>query len=451
MGLLAFVLLPCLAQGAVPAPQDPTPQAVAGAQEPAPASTDALRIAEADDGKADADALAALALGPDGKLAARAAWLLARGKQPKRLPQLQHVVGHSAHVEARRQAMAGLLRCRENGSLPIALHALGDADRTVRTQAAQLLGALRRPSSREPLLALLHARHPAADGPATDAQAALLALLDLGAHDAMLRAATAVHDNELRGVGNTLAYCLQESLPKLARDQQLTLALGLLDHRETMVRRFAISHLAELAEPSTVKALEGRLAEEGHELRPLLEVALAHIRKDGHGLDDAAADPEASQLARAAARWDALAPWARCAWIAVPVALLSAVMLLWLRRRHVDAAALAAEPPLDDDIAADGEPTQALADDELFDDATDPHGATDGETDATDTTNDDAAAESVDDATFAPADAAFADESPTLETPDEQDLDAEPAFAATSTELEIVPDETTSDGDDAAR
>jgi hypothetical protein len=55
----------------------------------------------------------------------------------------------------RAQALQGLLRHHDVSSLATATAALEDSDRTVRTLAAELLGKLRRPTSIEPLLAVL--------------------------------------------------------------------------------------------------------------------------------------------------------------------------------------------------------------------------------------------------------------------------------------------------------
>ena len=353
MGLLAFCLLPLLAPQAPtpPTTQAELPAAVAAAPTD-PLALAALRTAEADDNQADPDALVLLANASDGPIAARAAWLLGRGKQPARLPFLQRVVAESPHAAARLQALHALLQLCEVGSTTTAVQALGDPDRAVRTLAAQLLGALKRPTAREPLLALLQAQQQSEPGPATDVQAALLALHDLDASDLLLRAATSVHHGNAQGCASALVYCLQQMAPKLDRQQQLLLALGMLDHRETLVRRFAITSLAELADRSTIKAVEGRLAAEGPELRPLLEVALAHLRQDSQRDPEQASLPEQLQDLRQhlKAWWQNRTPAEQAAVAGIP-GVLFVLLLLALRRRghsqqqadaHADAEAAAA-------------------------------------------------------------------------------------------------------------
>ena len=448
MGLLATCLLPLLApQAPTTTTTTPTPLPVVAASSQDPVDLGPLRAAEADDAKADPAALLHFANGSDAALAARAAWLLARGKHADRLPMLRQVVAESPHAAARLQAMQALLHQREVGSTTTATAALHDTDRRIRTLAAQLLGALNRPTAREPLLALLQEQQHAEPGIATDVQAALLALHDLGANDLLLRAATAVHGGNAEGVGPTLAFCLQQMAPKLDREQQLMLALGMLDHREPLARRFAIDAVAGLGDPSTAKALEGRLANETPELRPLVEVALAHLRQD------AAHDPERATLMdklhgldqRAKAWWQQSSTVERGVVVSVPLAVLL-LLLLTLRRRgnaaspasdHADAEAAAAlvQPSADLDT-----PEQLAAD--L---ATDPETAW-GE-----------AEPALEDANEQPADseATFAEEVPADEfAPETQTSEGEPTetggFDETTTELEVVTDgEATGWQDDA--
>ena len=124
------------------------------------------------------------------------------------------------------------------------------------------------------------ARTEAQPGVATDVQSALLALHDLGAADKLLRAATAVHDGKAEGAGEALAFFLQERSHGLPRNEELTLLLAVLGHREQLVRRFAIGRLAELGERSAAVALEKRLGVENDQLRPMLEAALLQLRHD---------------------------------------------------------------------------------------------------------------------------------------------------------------------------
>jgi HEAT repeat protein len=347
MGMLAscllFVLTP---QEPTPPTTGPTPVPVqVTAPQDAPSTLAALEKAGE---KADQQQLVALTTGEDAAIAARAAWLLAKSKDKTALAALHEVTANSPHADARAQAMQALTRLQDVGSTATAIAALQDEDRRVRTLAAQLLGRTKRPSAIEPLLALIdESRTGGEKGLATDLQAALLALNDLGAADSLLRAATALHDSPAEGTGEALAFCCQGLVPKLGKDEQVTFLLAILAHRETLVRRYAIGRLAELEDPATAKALEGRLATEGDELRPLVQMALAQIRKDKLA-------PPTDEMARASHNLQALVHTTKTWWATLdttaqaavaggPVALLIVVALLLRgRRRRAQAAAAAA-------------------------------------------------------------------------------------------------------------
>lgn len=325
----------CLAS--ILAPQDPSTTPASSPVPPAAAAPAAPASEVSGD---DAGELAALAMGEDPAVAARAAWALGSGKHRVVLPALQEVATKSPHPAARRHALQALLRFQDTGSTATAIEALRDEDRTVRTLAVQLLTRLKRPAALQPLLAMFEAARSQCDpGPATDLQAALLCLSDLGAADRLLQVATALHDSTAEDTGTALAWCCQTLAPKLPREQQITLAAALLSHRELLVRRWAIGHVAELDEPATAKALEGRLILEGKELRPLVELALAQVRRDKER------DPTASdELQRAkqnlqaisgwlAGRWRQLTPAEQLASGASALAVLAIIALaLWRRR-----------------------------------------------------------------------------------------------------------------------
>jgi hypothetical protein len=327
----------CLAS--ILAPQDPS-TTPASSPPPAPPAAAASAPSANEVSGDDAGELAALAMGEDPAVAARAAWALGSGKHRVVLPALLEVAVKSPHPAARRHALQALLRFQDTGSTATAIEALRDEDRTVRTLAVQLLTRLKRPAALQPLLAMFEAaRAQCEPGPATDLQAALLCLSDLGAADRLLQVATALHDSAAEDTGTALAWCCQTLAPKLPREQQITLATALLSHRELLVRRWAIGHLAELDEPATAKALEGRLPLEGKELRPLVELALAQVRRDQER------DPTASdELQRAkqnleaiggwlAGRWRQLTPTEQIASGAGALAVLAIVVLaLWRRR-----------------------------------------------------------------------------------------------------------------------
>jgi hypothetical protein len=204
MGLLALCLV------AVLSPQEPvpaTPPSVVGSLPTAAdddADREALAKAERDGALADPNELARLGNAHDGKIAARAAFLLGSRKDRPAYEPMRLVAKNSPHAEARVLAMAGVLRIADVGSTAVAIAALDDDDRRVRTLGAQLLGKLARPTAKEPLLATIErARTTVVPGPATDLQASLLALHDLSAHDMLLRAAMALHDGKAEGTGAT--------------------------------------------------------------------------------------------------------------------------------------------------------------------------------------------------------------------------------------------------------
>ncbi|HEU4418410.1 MAG TPA: HEAT repeat domain-containing protein [Planctomycetota bacterium] len=259
MGLLELCLLPLLS------PQEPAvtpaPEATPPAVSATPASPEDLQdllAAERASEKANLVVLRRLTDSKTVPIAARAAWLLGRSKDPRANELCCEVATTSAHVEARVQAMNALTLQKDPNSLTAGVAALQDADRSVRALAAQLLGKLGRPTAVDPLIALIdRSRTETAAEPATDVQAALVALHDLKAARSLLRAATAVHDSKIKGTGEALAYCFQGLSPTLEQPQEVTTLLAVLDHREPLVRRYAIGRLAQIGDPNTAKALEG--------------------------------------------------------------------------------------------------------------------------------------------------------------------------------------------------
>lgn len=387
MGLLASCLLFVLTPQE-PAPATPSPVTTPAATTPAAADEAAtLAALEKAGDKADPAELARLANGADAAIATRAAWVLAKGKNKAALTPLHGVATESPHADARVHAMQAIARFQDVASTACAITALQDEDRRVRTFAAQLLGKLKRPTAVEPLLALIdESRTKCAKGPATDLQAALLALHDLGAAAQLLRAATALHDSQAEGTGEALAFCCQDLVPTLPKAEQLTFLMAILGHREPLVRRHAIGRLAELGDPATAKALEGRLATEGDELRPLVQLALAQIRKEK-------LTPPSDEVARATQNLQSIWHSARGSWErldttqqvlvgSVGVALLLTVVVL-LRHRRRRAASEAADAlvalvqPSDEFVAqaaAEAEElaaaAEAVADEEPVEEAT---------------------------------------------------------------------------------
>jgi hypothetical protein len=176
-------------------------------------------------------------------------------------------------------------------------------------------------------------------------QAALLALCDMEATDQLLPAATAIAATGDQHAGHALTFFFQTLSPKMPRKDEVTLMLAVLDHSEPMLRRYAIGRLGTLAEPSTASALEGRLATESNELRPLVEVALQRVQKRSHA--NAAADAAAadSLLAQLKNRWDNLPKeqqYVALGLCGAALVMLFVVMRLIARWRRARASAAAA-------------------------------------------------------------------------------------------------------------
>lgn len=331
---------------------EPTPTETTGTSGNAPAAPAAPTTPEAAPAQhGEGEQLVQRTLGTDPLEAIAAVAELAKAKKGAANPFLQRVVAESPHADARTAAMQALLRSADVGVTSTAIQALEDADRRVRTLAAQTLGKLRRPTAVEPLLQLLdRTRKPAdtttATSIATDVQATLLALHDLGAVDKLLRAATAVHDGQANGAGEALAYCLQELSHQLPRAEEQTLLMAVLDHREPLVRRFAIGRLAELDATSTISALERRLATETDSLRPLVEAALVQLRRDTmqQPTDELARARQNATLLwhKAKAWWLAATPTEQGIAAGAPVFLLLVFVLLRRSRARAAAAAEAA-------------------------------------------------------------------------------------------------------------
>ncbi|MBZ0154540.1 MAG: HEAT repeat domain-containing protein, partial [Planctomycetes bacterium] len=197
MGFAVLCLLPLLIPQE-PAPGlPPTPTTV---QQPQPVDdAAALCAAEREPAKADVATLQRLAIAGEAEVAARAAFLLARGKGEANLAACGEVLANSSSALARQQAMQGLLQNGDAKATNAAIRALDDADRTVRTLAVQALGKWRRPAGVEPLLALIDDHRDDQGTAVTEVTAALLALHDLGAHDHLLRAATAIDGGKVPG------------------------------------------------------------------------------------------------------------------------------------------------------------------------------------------------------------------------------------------------------------
>jgi hypothetical protein len=345
----------CLLLTLQTAPQDPTtpPQAPAtapAAAEPSTADpTEVATLQRLELGKVlDVPACAALARSSNAAVAARATWLLGRANLDPTQPLLRELATSAPAADTRTQAMAALLRAGHRGSLDAALAGLDDSDVRVRTSAAQLLGRIPEPRSATGLLAFLaRPGSPAAgaerNAPAGDAVAALLALHDLGWPEHLLPAASAVATSGQPHLGQALAYLFQDLTPKLPKAEEAKTLVAVLDHSEVLLRKYALSRLAVLGDPTTTAALERCLAGVGPALRPLAEAALAAARRHSA---DAAAATEPGPWQRLQARWQALperSQFLAMGLLGTCAAALAATLFVGRRKRAAAVAADAGE------------------------------------------------------------------------------------------------------------
>lgn len=294
-----------------------------------------LQLAEQAGAAADGDLLQKLTNSPDADVAARAAWLLATSSNTAHRSHLPAVVSLSPHPEARLQALQAVRQHADVTSTALAIAALDDHDRRVRTIAAQILGDLRRPAAIEPLIKLLGKSSKLETNElATDVQAGLLALADLGASQHLLRISTAIDDGKAVGVAEPLTYAFQTLSPKNEVKDETTVLVAVLNHKEQMLRRYAINRLAELNSTIALAALESRLVKENEQLRPLLEAAIIEIQSNSLAPARTAFDKAAANgrviWSQTAAWWNSLTPTQKATLGAVPITM---IWLLWLIRR----------------------------------------------------------------------------------------------------------------------
>ena len=223
------------------------------------------------------DVVEALGL-EDPRIVVRAAHVAGLAQIKDAVPRLGELVIERPELAVRRQAMKALVRLRDKRSVPASTAALGDDDEAVRALAARNLGRLGAVDARDALL-LAVGRRPSDGEEGNDRIDALLALADLG-DPSVLGAAALSIDKASGRLGESLAYMFQVLSPKLPREEEATALVDVLGHDSLLLRRYALQRLAKLAVPSTAKALEGRLATEGSELRPLVQVALDATRGD---------------------------------------------------------------------------------------------------------------------------------------------------------------------------
>ncbi|MFK7741379.1 MAG: hypothetical protein AB8H80_13770 [Planctomycetota bacterium] len=341
-------------------------------------------LQEAEEAFAEADPaiLVALTACDNAHVATRAAWLLGQTGNPEHTAALPIIAQRSLHADARVQALSAYRKHADQTAMPLAIKLLEDDDRRVRTLAAQLLGKHPRPASVEPLLGLIRSQReiPAdAAGAATDVEAALLTLTDLGAANQLVRMATEVDDGNVRSAGEALAYAFSILSPRLSEDREATTLLAVLDHKELLLRRYAITRLTQLGNPTALSAMEARLAKESDELRPLLEVAVTQLRHDsGAYADDEVGRASANAKvlwSRTQKRWEGMSLLQKVLVGATPVVLIVLILLIrgFSKRRSLsqDAIATAALVAPSDAYAEDGDEYESDEDEEGYEDGDD--------------------------------------------------------------------------------
>lgn len=278
------------APAAVTAGQNPETSTAAPGQEAAKAANDAAMreqaaaaLHRAEKTGLSADSLSdvtPLVQHADLAIAQRAAWLLGEWKTKDGVEALSQALSHSEHADLRLQCAAALDRIRDDSATESLVRGLHDSDMSVRAFAAQALARRKATGSDKQLIALIE-REGSVDPKAAhkDVTAALIALVDIGNADSILPAAAAVRFASDE-TGEALAFLFQELSPKMGPDVEATALVASLDHCEPLLRRYAIQRLGELRNPSTARALEGRLATEDPALQPLIRVSLAQVRRD---------------------------------------------------------------------------------------------------------------------------------------------------------------------------
>ena len=280
-------------------------------------------------------------------IAQRAAWLLGEWKTKDGVEALSQALSHSEHADLRLQCAAALDRIRDDGATDALVRGLHDADISVRAFASQALARRKATGSDKQLIALIEregGKEPKAAH--KDVTAALIALVDIGNADAILPAAAAVRFASDE-TGEALAFLFQELSPKMGPDIEATALVASLGHCEPMLRRYAIQRLGELRNPTTARALEGRLATEDAALQPLIRVSLAQVRRDDveTGADLALrAKSNAIAIGRMVERqWSSMETGTRLSASAVAGVITIGLMLILLARRRARRAEAARE------------------------------------------------------------------------------------------------------------
>jgi HEAT repeat protein len=211
------------------------------------------------------------------RVVARAIFALGKLRASKSVPRLIEVALQSTSIEVQQQAMRALLLFGDRRTIQASMELLASKDATVRKIAATNLGRLKASEARDVLNALA-AKTDASRADDEDSAAALLALGEIGDPAVLLLASSSCKSPGKRSE-EALVWLFQTLSPKLEGEGEETKALiAVLDHESTLLRRYAVQRLGDLRDPNAASALEGRLAQENDQLRPLVEVALASIR-----------------------------------------------------------------------------------------------------------------------------------------------------------------------------
>lgn len=230
------------------------------------------QLREAERNGARGEDLIPLLTAPSTLVASRAAWLLTEKPYPAAAPALTTLVTHES-LEVRRNAVCALCALGKKAPRAAMRKALDDEDPSVRAVAAKHFGRFGKQSDATALLAI--ATRTPSEGP--DRAAAILAIADLGAASDVVRTTVLLTDPS-KAEERALTWALQTTSRTLGEEGEVAAMLDVLAHPAMPVRRFAIERLGQLADPTSVDALERRLATEGDSLRPRIEAALVAAR-----------------------------------------------------------------------------------------------------------------------------------------------------------------------------
>lgn len=271
--------------------------------------------------------------GTDPVAIAYAAHAVGRLRLTDEVPTLVTLAAKHDDLAVRTQAMWALLQLGDPRSKQTAIQALASDSVELRALAAANLGKLRAAEGSSALLGILSKGTGSADDE-RDRALALLALADIGDPAPLLQAAAAVHDGTAHTV-QALTFLLQTLSPKLSPKEEATTLVAVLDHPQSLVRRYVIQRLGELREPSTVRALEDRLGQETRELLPLVQVSLQAVQ---HNATDPNQQPWTETLKgfglKAQTTWNNLTPNHRYAAFGIAIALVAAMFLVGVLRRR---------------------------------------------------------------------------------------------------------------------